>query len=98
MADSLDAADTISLDERLCPALYNASRAMTARYRRLLSPLGLTYPQYVAMVLLWEEGASSVGQIGSRLNLESNTLSPLLKRLETMGLVAQPATRMTNGR
>jgi len=89
MTDAIDAADTTSLDERLCLALYTASRAMTARYRPLLSALGLTYPQYLVMVLLWEEGAGSVGQIGMRLSLESSTLSPLLKRLEAIGLVTR---------
>lgn len=89
MADSRATADAISLDERLCLALYTTSRAMTARYRPLLSELGLTYPQYLVMVLLWEEGACSVGQVGSRLSLESSTLSPLLKRLEAMGLLTR---------
>ncbi len=79
----------IRLDDRLCLALYTASRAMTARYRPLLADLGLTYPQYLVMVLLWEDGASTVGQIGSRLRLESSTLSPLLKRLQAMGLVVR---------
>lgn len=77
----------ITLDERLCFALYRASRAMTARYRPLLGALGLTYPQYLVMVLLWEQGSCSVGEIGARLGLESSTLSPLLKRLDAMGLV-----------
>ena len=79
----------IRLDDRLCLALYTASRAMTARYRPLLAALDLTYPQYLVMVLLWEDGPSSVGQIGSRLRLDSSTLSPLLKRLEGMGLVSR---------
>jgi len=60
---------------------------MTARYRPALSALGLTYPQYLVMVLLWEEGAGTVGHVGMRLGLESSTLSPLLKRLEAMGFV-----------
>lgn len=88
MARSYDP-EVIALDERLCLALYTASRAMTARYRPLLSALGLTYPQYLVMVLLWEEGACSVGQVGARLSLESSTLSPLLKRLEAIGLVTR---------
>ena len=79
----------VLLDERLCLALYTASRAMTARYRPLLSELGLTYPQYLVMVLLWEDGESTVRQIGHRLSLESSTLSPLLKRLEAIGLLAR---------
>jgi len=60
---------------------------MTARYRPVLSVLGLTYPQYLVMVLLWEEGSCSVRQVGVRLSLESSTLSPLLKRLEAAGLI-----------
>lgn len=83
----------VTLDERLCLALYTASRAMTSRYRPLLSGLGLTYPQYLVMMLLWEEGDASVGQVGARLDLESSTLSPLLKRLEATGLVTR--TRAT---
>jgi DNA-binding MarR family transcriptional regulator len=79
----------VTLDERLCLALYTASRAMTSRYRPLLGELGLTYPQYLVMVLLWERGEASVGQVGARLDLESSTLSPLLKRLEAMGLVTR---------
>lgn len=79
----------ITLDQRLCLAMYTASRAMTARYRVALGQLGLTYPQYLVMVLLWEEGTCSVGGIGHRLSLDSSTLSPLLKRLQTMDLVTR---------
>lgn len=79
----------ISLDEQLCLALYTASRAMTARYRMALTVLGLTYPQYLVMLLLWEEGPCSVGTIGKRLSLDSSTLSPLLKRLQALGLVTR---------
>ena len=79
----------ISLDQQLCLALYTASRAMTARYRVALTDVGLTYPQYLVMLLLWEEGPSSVGGIGQRLSLDSSTLSPLLKRLQAMGLVTR---------
>jgi DNA-binding MarR family transcriptional regulator len=80
---------TEGLDEQLCVALYLASRAMTATYRPVLDELGLTYPQYLVLLLLWEDGASSVGDIGERLNLESNTLSPLIKRLEALQLVTR---------
>ena len=79
----------MTLDQRLCLALYTASRAMTARYRPSLADLGLTYPQYLVMVLLWEQGASSVSAIGQRLSLDSSTLSPLLKRLQAMDLVTR---------
>jgi MarR family transcriptional regulator, organic hydroperoxide resistance regulator len=77
------------LEDQLCFALYAASRAMTARYRPLLDAIGLTYPQYLVMMLLWEEDNQTVGQLGSRLSLDSGTLSPLLKRLTTAGLVTR---------
>src|SRR3712207_8537166 len=67
------------LEDQLCFALYAASRAMTARYRPLLDAIGLTYPQYLVMLLLWEEDNQTVGQLGARLSLDSGTLSPLLK-------------------
>jgi DNA-binding MarR family transcriptional regulator len=77
------------LEDQLCFALYAASRALTARYRPLLDAIGLTYPQYLVMMLLWEEDNQTVGQLGSRLSLDSGTLSPLLKRLTTAGLVTR---------
>jgi DNA-binding MarR family transcriptional regulator len=90
---SADEAATITLDDRLCLALYTASRSMTARYRVALEEFGLTYPQYLVMVLLWEESSTSVGRIGERLSLESSTLSPLLKRLEAMDLITRTRDR-----
>ncbi|MBB2989083.1 DNA-binding MarR family transcriptional regulator [Mycolicibacterium iranicum] len=75
------------LDEQLCFALYSASRAVTAAYRPLLEELGLTYPQYLVLLVLWEDEPCSVGHLGDRLHLDSGTLSPLLKRLESAGLV-----------
>ena len=77
------------LEDQLCFALYAASRAMTARYRPLLDAVGLTYPQYLVMMLLWEEDNQTVGQLGARLSLDSGTLSPLLKRLTSAGLVTR---------
>ena len=62
---------------------------MTAAYRPILADLGLTYPQYLVMALLWEDGAATVGQIGAGLRLDSSTLSPLLKRLEGLGLITR---------
>lgn len=79
--------DPLALDRQVCFALYAASRAVTAAYRPLLEPLGLTYPQYLVMLVLWEHGAQSVRDIGDALHLDSGTLSPLLKRLEADGLV-----------
>src|SRR5688500_7386050 len=80
---------SVALDDQLCFALYAASRAVTARYRPMLEELGLTYPQYLVMMLLWEQDNQTVGQLGARLALDSGTLSPLLKRLTAAGLVTR---------
>jgi DNA-binding MarR family transcriptional regulator len=77
----------LRLDHQLCFALYSASLAMTRTYKPLLEPLGLTYPQYLVMLSLWEADGLSVGAVGERLGLDSGTLTPLLKRLEAAGLV-----------
>jgi DNA-binding MarR family transcriptional regulator len=82
-------APSVVLDDQLCFALYAASRAVTARYRPMLEELGLTYPQYLVMMLLWEDDHQTVGQLGNRLALDSGTLSPLLKRLTAAGLVTR---------
>lgn len=79
----------LGLDDQLCFALYSASRAMTARYRPTLEALGLTYPQYLVLLVLWEGGPATVSQLGRRLHLDSGTLSPLLKRLDANGLVSR---------
>lgn len=79
----------VGVDEMVCFALYSASRALTAKYRELLAPLGLTYPQYLVMIVLWQHGRITVRDLGRRLQLDSGTLSPLLKRLETTGLVSR---------
>ena len=87
-----DAAGTFhvpQLDQQLCFALYSASGLMTKLYRPLLDPLGLTYPQYLAMLALWERAPSTVGELGEALGLDSATLTPLLKRLEAGGLVTR---------
>lgn len=78
---------SLALDAQLCFALYSASRAMTRAYAVLLDPLGLTYPQYVTLLVLWEQDGVSVTEIGMRLELDSGTLTPLLKRLEQQGLI-----------
>ncbi len=75
------------LEENLCFAVYQANHAFTAAYRPLLEPLGLTYPQYLVMLLLWEADGLAVKEIGARLGLDSGTLTPLLKRMEAAGLV-----------
>ena len=80
---------SVALDDQLCFALYAASRAVTARYRPMLDEIGVTYPQYLVLMLLWEEDGQTVGQLGQRLALDSGTLSPLLKRLTAAGLVTR---------
>ena len=73
------------LDNQLCFALYSASLAMTKLYKPLLDSLGITYPQYLVMLVLWESDGPSVSSLGERLNLDSGTLTPLLKRMESAG-------------
>lgn len=75
------------LDDQLCFAIYRAGQSMTRAYKTLLAPLGLTYPQYLVMLVLWEHGELSVKQIGGFLGLDSGTLTPLLKRMEVGGFV-----------
>ena len=77
--------DWQALDQQLCFALYSTSLAMTKIYKPLLAPLGLTYPQYLAMLVLWERDGLTVGELGERLFLDSGTLTPLLKRMEASG-------------
>ena len=79
--------DLLRLENQLCFALYAATRAMTKTYRNCLEPMGLTYPQYLVLVVLWETDGITVSEIGNRLRLDSGTLTPLLKRLEGMGLL-----------
>lgn len=79
--------DPLRLDLQLCFALYSAANKVTRLYRPLLEPLGLTYPQYLTMMALWETSPRTVGDLGEALGLDSGTLTPLLKRLEAQGLV-----------
>ena len=79
----------LALDKQLCFALYSASLAMTKVYKPLLAPLGLTYPQYLVMLALWEGDAQTVSALGDKLALDSGTLTPLLKRLETQGQLSR---------
>ncbi len=79
--------DPLLLDRQICFPLYAASNLLTRLYRPVLSPLGLTYPQYLVMLVLWEDGTVSVGDLGTRLHLDSGTLTPLLKRMEQSGFV-----------
>jgi DNA-binding MarR family transcriptional regulator len=82
-------ADGLRLERQLCFALYSATNLTTRLYRPLLDPLGITYPQYLAMLALWERAPRSVGELGEALGLDSGTLTPLLKRLEAGGLVTR---------
>jgi DNA-binding MarR family transcriptional regulator len=77
----------LKLEAQLCFPLYAASNLLTRLYRPLLEELGLTYPQYLAMLVLWERKSASVGELSTALYLDSGTLTPLLKRLEANGLV-----------
>ncbi|GAA1761219.1 MarR family transcriptional regulator [Nocardioides hankookensis] len=79
----------LDLDVQLCFPLYAASRAITREYTELLAEVGLTYPQYLVMLALWGTPSLSVSEIGRRLQLDSGTLTPLLKRLEAAGLVTR---------
>ncbi len=81
--------DAFRLDRQLCFALHATSRAITQAYAPLLAPLGVTYPQYLVLLLLWEEDELTVSGLGERLFLDSGTLTPLLKRLEALGIVAR---------
>lgn len=81
------------LDQQLCFALYAASRAVTAAYRPLLEEFNLTYPQYLTMLVLWEQDGLTVRELGHRLQLDSGTLTPLLKRLQQRGLVSRERRR-----
>ena len=79
----------LDLDRFVCFSVYAAHHALNRVYKPLLDPLGLTYPQYIVMVALWERDGVAVGDIGDRLGLESNTLTPILKRMETSGLLVR---------
>ena len=85
--------DLMKIDNFVCFALYSAGHAFTRLYKPLLEPLGLTYPQYLVMAVLWEKDDQPVGEIGEKLLLESSTLTPLLKRLEAAGLVRRTRDR-----
>ena len=91
---SMPANPALLLDNQLCFALYSTSLAMTKFYKPLLEALGLTYPQYLVMLVLWEQDNVSVSALGERLFLDSGTLTPLLKRIEAAGLLVR--TRATD--
>jgi MarR family transcriptional regulator, organic hydroperoxide resistance regulator len=78
---------TMALGDQLCFSFYSTSHAFSRAYRQFLDPLGLTYPQYVVLLVLWEQDGLAVKEIGEKLFLDSGTLTPLLKRLESAGLI-----------
>ena len=81
--------DQLKLDNQLCFRFYTVSRLITQAYRPLLEPLGLTYPQYLVMLVLWEHDNQTVSEITQRLGLETNTVTPLIQRMEKAGLVVR---------
>lgn len=83
----------LKIENLLCFALYSSGHAFTRLYKPLLDPLGLTYPQFLAMMVLWENDGRTVSEIGERLMLESSTLTPLLKRLESAGFIKRMRDR-----
>lgn len=86
------------LDNQLCFALYSSSQAMTQMYKPLLEALDLTYPQYLVMLLLWEQDGQTVSALGERLYLDSGTLTPLLKRMEAKGILLRQRAKLDERR
>ena len=89
VTSSLDKKSSLSLDEQMCFALYSASHTMTKIYKPLLAPFGLTYPQYLVLLVLWQKDQMTVNALGERVFLDSGTLTPLLKRLEKLALITR---------
>ena len=83
----------LALENQLCFAVYSASHAFTKAYKPLLAELGVTYPQYLVMLVLWEKRVATVTEIGAALGLDTGTLSPLLKRLEKTGLIRRERSK-----
>lgn len=93
MSKNPDPCESLMLDNQLCFALHSTSLLMTKVYKPLLQAVGLTYPQYLAMMVLWEEDGLTVGEISSRLLTDPGSLTPLLKRLEVEGLLSRTRSR-----
>ncbi len=85
--------DLLRLDNQLCFALYAATRAVAKTYRQRLGPMGLTYPQYLVLVVLWQQDGITISELGRQLMLDSGTLTPLVKRLESMGHVSRQRSK-----
>lgn len=81
--------DPLHLDQQFCFAVYSTAHALNRAYKPLLDRLGITYPQYLVLLVLWESDDRSVGEIGEKLLLDSSTLTPLLKRLEAAGVISR---------
>jgi len=93
MSESTDIADPLALEEQVCFALSVAARGVVAVYRPLLDPMGLTHPQYLVMLALWERSPRTLRDLGESLALDPGTLSPLVKRLEVNGLITRERDR-----
>ena len=89
VTSDLNEQSILNLDEQMCFALYSASHAMTKIYKPLLAPFGLTYPQYLVLLVLWQKDSITVNALGERVYLDSGTLTPLLKRLEKLALITR---------
>jgi len=89
----VDKVSGLSFDKQICFSLYSAANAMVRAYRPLLQSLDLTYLQYIVMMVLWEEKGISISSLGNKLHLDSGTLTPLLKRLESKGLVLRKVSQ-----
>jgi DNA-binding MarR family transcriptional regulator len=93
MSDAIDTSDPLELEQQVCFALSVAARSVVAVYRPLLEPMGLTHPQYLVMLALWQYAPVSVRRLSELLQLDPGTLSPLLKRLETIGYLRRERNR-----
>ncbi len=90
---NFDSDELLRLDNQLCFPLYAAARKMIGIYRPILKPLGITYTQYIAFMVLWEQDDISVGELGARLHLDNGTLTPLLKKMEASGYITRERRR-----
>lgn len=84
--------DPLLLENQLCFPLYAASKALIRQYEPYLEPLGITYTQYIVLMVMWEKGSATVNEVGERVHLDSGTLSPLLQKLEAKGLIEKKRT------
>ncbi len=85
--------DHLKLENQICFSLYAASRLVTKKYKHFLADMGITYPQYLVLLILWEKDALPITQIWEKMFLETNTLTPLIRRMETLGLVTRSRSK-----